>query len=277
MATIGSSERPDLPVALVVGSGGIGLATARRLAQTHRVVLSSRSAGALEQRAAALREEGLDVIGVPCDITDAASVDALAAAVADRGVFRACAHVAAFSPSMGDWEAVMRTNLIGAANIERALLPLAGTGSAIVFVGSLAGHLANPSPEILVLLDDPHGENIVARIAAVAGEVDSGLAYRLSKFALRRMCERRAAAWGARGGRIVSISPGLVATPMGALEFKNQPVKYDLLAATPLQREATTPEIVDAIEFLLSGRASFISGIDLLVDGGLMATKRHPA
>jgi NAD(P)-dependent dehydrogenase (short-subunit alcohol dehydrogenase family) len=62
---------------------------------------------------------------------------------------------------------------------------------------------------------------------------------------------------------------------MGALEFERQPMKYDLLAKTPIQREGTMPEIADAVEFLCSERASFITGTDLLVDGGIAAALRH--
>jgi len=73
---------------------------------------------------------------------------------------------------------------------------------------------------------------------------------------------------GERGARIVSVSPGLIATPMGAVEFGAQSPQAQMLARTPLQREGTMLEIADAVEFLASDRASFISGIDLLVDGG---------
>lgn len=80
--------------------------------------------------------------------------------------------------------------------------------------------------------------------------------------------------WGRRGLRINSLSPGLIATPMGALEFERQPMKYGLLAATPITREGTMVEIADGMEFLVSSRASFISGIDLLIDGGVTAALR---
>ena len=62
---------------------------------------------------------------------------------------------------------------------------------------------------------------------------------------------------------------------MGALEFERQPMKYDLLAATPITREGTMVEIADGVEFLTSSRASFITGIDLLIDGGVTAALRH--
>ena len=72
----------------------------------------------------------------------------------------------------------------------------------------------------------------------------------------------------------MSLSPGLIATPMGALEFVAQPEKRRLLPLTPLAREGTMVEIADAVEFLLSDRASFITGIDLLVDGGISTVLR---
>ncbi|MNR58874.1 Gluconate 5-dehydrogenase [compost metagenome] len=58
---------------------------------------------------------------------------------------------------------------------------------------------------------------------------------------------------------------------MGELEFRNQPSKYQLLERTPLKRQGGLTEIVDAMEFLCSERASFINGTDLLVDGGIAA------
>ena len=103
----------------------------------------------------------------------------------------------------------------------------------------------------------------------------SAAAYALSKAALNRMCQRQATAWGARGLRIVSLSPGLIATPQGALEFKNAPSKHRLLAATPLKRECTMLEIASIAAFLLSDHASFISGTDILADGGMVAALRH--
>lgn len=122
----GTSDRPDLPIALVVGAGGMGMSTARRLGQSHRIVLASLTAAKMAQREAALREDGIDATGVQCDVTDAASVARLAAFVAEKGPLRTLAHVAALSPSMGDWRTILSVDLIGVANIERAMLDLAG-------------------------------------------------------------------------------------------------------------------------------------------------------
>ena len=74
------------------------------------------------------------------------------------------------------------------------------------------------------------------------------------------------------------MSPGLIATPMGALEFAGagRNSKLELLERSPLGREGTMIETADAIDFLVSDRASFITGIDLLVDGGVAAAMRFP-
>jgi len=275
----GTSERPDLPIAVVIGGGGMGMSTARRLGQHCRIVLASLSADKNPQREAALKEDGIDAVAVQCDITDAASVAELARFVRARGRLRTLAHVAALSPSMGDWTTLMKVNLVGAKLIELAMLELAEPHTAAIFVSSLAGHRHEaPSDEVIKVLDDPLAPDFLPKLEALVAEADSRTAYTLSKTALNRMCRQRAAAWGRKGARIVSMSPGLIATPMGALEFRTgtREIKLGLLAKTPLGREGTMIETADAIEFLASDRASFITGTDLLVDGGVNAAVTFP-
>jgi NAD(P)-dependent dehydrogenase (short-subunit alcohol dehydrogenase family) len=271
----GSNDRPDLPLAVVVGAGGMGMAVARRLGQRYRILLTDINVARLESNTKSLCSEGHDAIAVACDITDVNSVSNLASAVSAAGPLRVLAHVAGLSPSMADWQTIMRVNLLGARLVEQALLPLAGSGTAAIFISSLAGHLPPPASEILTLLDKPLDPDFLDQLEAALGEVTTTLSYQLSKVALIRLCEQRAFVWGKVGARILSLSPGLIATPMGALEFERQPIKFDLLAKTPLQREGTMLEIADAVEYLASDRASFISGTDILVDGGIAAALKH--
>ena len=154
----GTNQRPGLPIALVIGGGGMGMSTARRLGQSHRVVLASQSAGKNADREAALREDGIDAVAVQFDVTDANSVAGLAKFVAGQGPLRTLAHVAGLSPSMGDWHRLFQVNLIGTALMERACLALAFPGTAAVFVSSSAGHLPLPEPppgDVVEVLDDP--------------------------------------------------------------------------------------------------------------------------
>lgn len=269
---------PDLPLAVVIGAGGMGMAVARRLGQQYRLLLVDVNAEQLETRTAALRDEGHHVEPVVCDITSADSVASLAQKVAEVGGFRVLAHVAGLSPSMADGRTIMEVNLVGAALMEQALLPLAVAGTAAIFISSLAAHTLVPDARVQPVLDNPLVPAFLDDLEAVLDTaLTPTLAYQLSKNTLIRLCQRRAWAWGEKRARIMTISPGLISTPMGNLEFKNQPMKYDLLAKTPLQRQGNMHEIADALEFLASDRASFISGIDLLVDGGICAAMRHGA
>ena len=271
MYRVGSSDRADLPLAVVIGAGAMGMAVARRLAQQHRVLLADINGPSLEERAAAMRSEGCDVSSIVCDVTAATSVQSLALTVAEKGGLGVLAHVAGLSPSLGNFRSIMRVNLRGAALVAEALLPLARQGSAAVLISSLAGHNFTPSKQAIEILHEPTAEDLAERLALALGAESAtpAMAYTHSKWGLMSFVRRSTINWGARGARIVSLSPGLIATPQGALEFQKSEGKRRIFQLSPLQREGTMLEIADAVEFLVSARASFISGTDLLVDGGL--------
>jgi NAD(P)-dependent dehydrogenase (short-subunit alcohol dehydrogenase family) len=273
MHKLGTSERPDWPLAVVVSAGGMGMAAARRLSQRHRILLADIDGSRAERGAEMLRTEGADATAIACDVTEPVAVHGLGERVDALGGFRVLAHVAGLSPSLGDFRAIMRVNLMGAVTVAEALRPRASTATAAIFISSLAGHNFCPTEAVEALLRNPADPKLVEKLTAALGETESTpqRAYALSKWALMAYCRSQASAWGERGGRIVSLSPGMIATPQGALEFEKSPNKLKLFAHTPLKREGTMLEIADAIEFLASDRASFITGTDLLVDGGLAA------
>lgn len=274
MHEIGTSRRPDWGLAVVIGAGGMGMAVARRLSQSCRVLIADIDAERAGQAAEAVCLEGGDARSIRCDVTDAVDVAGLAAAVAENGPFRVLAHVAGLSPSLADFSTIMRVNLLGPALVTSALLPHAGVGTAAVLIASMAAHNVHPAEAVEAILQAPEQPDLAGRLAAALGKEGAtpASAYALSKHALLGLCRRRAAAWGERGARIVTLSPGLIATPQGAVEFANNPRKHQLLGRTPLRREGTMLEIANAVEFLVSDKASFISGTDLLVDGGLAGT-----
>jgi NAD(P)-dependent dehydrogenase (short-subunit alcohol dehydrogenase family) len=118
------------------------------------------------------------------------------------------------------------------------------------------------------LVDEPLSPGFLDR--AAEGNPDSGLAYALAKRGVIRACARASVSWGARGGRVNSLAPGLIDTPMGRAEFAQQPMMQQMLDRTPLGRFGTAEEIAGVVAFLLSDAASFISGIDILVDGAML-------
>ena len=224
MEEIGSNRRTGQRVAVIVGAGGMGMTLARRLGDTYRVVLADRDAEHLERQVAALRSEGRDASGVECDVTDEEAVEALAEGAASKGSVRALAHVVGVSPNLGDGPTVLRVNLLGPTLVGNAFLKRAEPGLAAVFIASMAGHREPLTQELRAILDEARVPDLVERVEAhIGGALPPFLAYQLSKTALIRLCQRRAAEWGAAGARIMSLSPGIIATPQGAHEFRHTP------------------------------------------------------
>lgn len=261
-----------MELAVVVGAGGMGAAIARVLAADYRLLLVDIDVQRAATVAEDLRSQGANVGTAHCDVTSPASVLALADRVGEEGGLRVLAHVAGLSPTMGNFDQILRVNLLGPALVSDALLAHACPGAAAVLIASLGAHLcAIPDEALEVLRGRAAAQDLPDRLREALGAdlADSNVAYQMSKFGLIMLCRRRAPEWGARGARILSLSPGIVATPMGAKEFEGNAAKRRLFEMSPQKREGTMKEIADVLAFLVSNSASFLSGTDILVDGGL--------
>lgn len=265
------NDRPGQPLAVVVGCGGLGMAVARRLGLSHKLLIADLDVAHLEQQVNQLQSEGHDAVGTVCDVTSQPSVQALAEQASRVGAFKALANVVGLSPTGSEPHRILQVNLRGAALIADSFLPLAMVGSAAVFVASVAPHLITLPDPIKAAVDRPLSDDLISTIEwALSKPLSETSAYTISKLGVIRLCRRLAPEWGARGARIVSLSPGLIDTPMGRKEFETQPSKHHMLARSPLARQCTMVEVAEVADFLVSDRASFITGTDLLVDGGLV-------
>jgi NAD(P)-dependent dehydrogenase (short-subunit alcohol dehydrogenase family) len=121
-------------------------------------------------------------------------------------------------------------------------------------------------------LDDPLSDTFFDGFTAIGLDPDEPqLAYPVSKRGIHRMVRRLAPAWGARGARIMSVSPGINDTPMNRLDEERHPIMAEFIKSGPLGRRGTPEEVAKVVAFLTSDDASFMTGSDVLVDGGMVA------
>jgi len=252
------------------GAGGMGKATARRLGKWGTVLLSDVDSARLEQTAEQLRSENLRIETQVSDVSDEESVRSLAKTAISLGRLGGLVHTAGLSPTMADWKRIFEVDLIGTAFLLDGFLPLAEPGTAAVCVASNSGYMVKPDPALEAILSEPLNPDFLKRIKPFLDTGNPTDAYKLAKRGVMLLCEMLAPAWGKRGARIVSISPGIIDTPMSKQEFESQPRMKNMVELTPLKRIGKPDEIAAVVEFLLSDGASFITGTDLRIDGGVI-------
>jgi NAD(P)-dependent dehydrogenase (short-subunit alcohol dehydrogenase family) len=266
-------------VGLVTGAGsGMGLACATRMADVVDVLLLvDLNEGAVTDAARLLsdRHGRAAVDAIALDITDATALALLSSRVVEMGLLRAVAHAAGISPTMGDWRRIFEVDLIGTAMLTEMLFPLSTAGTSIVCYASMAPLLSQHpvDPAIDAVLEDPLQENFLDRIHVAVGPSveDSGLAYFWAKRGVHRLAQREAIRFGRQGARVCSVSPGVIDTPMGRQESVARTTNDLLVGVTPLARQGRPEEVAAVTGFLLSDEASYVNGIDILVDGGTVA------
>jgi NAD(P)-dependent dehydrogenase (short-subunit alcohol dehydrogenase family) len=248
-----TSRFRDKVVLVIGGNSGIGRAAAEGYAaEGAQVVITGRDVRTLD---AVAKELGGGALAIRADIADIESTDEVVRQVRERhgrvDVLFVNAGVGGFAPVPAVtpelWDQVHDVNLRGCFFAAQKVLPLMGRGGAIVFTGSIGSQLAAPA-------------NVV---------------YAASKAGLRAVTRIFAVELVAQGIRVNMVSPGPTETPIlyrnpGMDEKAADALRQMMIANTPMKRMGTPEEIARAVLFLSSEEASFITGVDLYVDGGVI-------
>jgi NAD(P)-dependent dehydrogenase (short-subunit alcohol dehydrogenase family) len=258
------------------GAGGMGLAAAKIVGRTHRVMICDVSDERLDTASKELAQLGIACSTSVCDIADRRSVSDLVRTSTELGTIVAIVHAAGVSPSMGSAERIMRINAVGTVNVNESFLRATPGPFAIVNVASMAAHLL---PGVLIprrrfacaLQDEDRFMSAMMSLCAIAPRrLRPGLAYSISKSFVTWYSASQAGRFGRRGARILSVSPGSIDTAMGRLEEGKG--SGAMAAHSALHRFGTAEEVAELLAFCVSERAGYLTGVDILCDGGTVAS-----
>jgi NAD(P)-dependent dehydrogenase (short-subunit alcohol dehydrogenase family) len=263
-------------VTVLVGSGSIGVAIARRVSAGKHVVLADLRQENADAAAAVLTNAGFEVSTAAVDVSSREAVENLAEKASRLGDVTGVIHAAGVSPSQAPITAILKVDLYGTALILEVFGNVIARGGSGVVIASQSGHrLGALSDEQNKLLATTPADQLLSLPMFQANQVKDTLhAYQLSKRgnALRVMAE--AVRWGKRGARVNTISPGIIITPLATDELTGpRGESYRrMIEGCPVGRAGTPDEVANVAALLMGPDGAFITGSDILMDGGVTAS-----
>lgn len=265
-------------VCVITGGGsGMGLETAKVMGKDYIIILAGRTVKKLDGALHELKIMGIEAEAFPCDVSDRESVMKLANYASGLGNLKAVINAAGMSPHMGNGEEIFSANAMGTIYMNEIFAKVMGKGSCIIDISSMSAYMTPedklPRSEYKTSLSDPEAfkGKMIKIIEAMPDEVAAGVAYVVSKNFVIWYAAQSACRYGKKGIRVLSISPGTFATPMGDAEGEGAS-KYALQGA--LGRVGNASEIAHLIAFIASDAASYMTGTDILCDGGTIAAMK---
>ena len=261
-------------VCVITGGGsGMGLEAAKFMPKDKVIVLSGRTMSKLEGAVAELESLGFTAYAKTCDTSKRESVKELVEFAAGLGEIKNVINSAGVSPAMkGTPEGILRINALGTVYINQEFSKVMKPGSVIVDVSSNSAYIL-PSfiiPKKVYPLAETNEEvflqKIVKRSGMAKGEYQrKGLAYSISKNFVIWYAQKCAYEYDSKGIRVVSLSPGLIATDMGNLEKEDGGM---LIGFSAEERMGKPEELGYALATVADERNGYLAGVDVLCDGG---------
>lgn len=261
------------------GACGMGYATAEILSKRNNttLLLTGRNPEHLEHAEERLKAQKAHVrIAIEtCDVANPDDVLHLADTASRLGTVRGVVHTAGLSPNMGDYKQIIAVNALGTLYVDRAFMTIACEDFTMVNVSSLAAHILPkamlPTHVYQSVKIGPHalGRKLEARCRLLPKNLRSSIAYPISKNFVNWYTRHLAGAYGTRGAHIISVSPGSFDTTMGELEKDSGAGALANLAA--IKRFGEPHEVGELLAWLVTDSPVYLTGTDILIDGGAMA------
>jgi NAD(P)-dependent dehydrogenase (short-subunit alcohol dehydrogenase family) len=263
-------------VIVVIGTGQIGQAIARRISAGKHVVLADLRQENADAAADVFANAGFDISTAIVDVSSRESVHALVETTTAFGAVTGVIHAAGVSPSQASVETILAVDLYGTALVLEEFGNVIARGGAGVVISSQSGHrLAALTAEQDAALATTPVDDLLELPMLQPGHVTDTLhAYQLAKRgnSLRVMAE--AVRWARRGARVNTISPGIIITPLAKDELTGPRGEgyRRMIDLAPAGRAGTPDEVANVGALLMGRDGAFISGSDFLMDGGVTAS-----
>lgn len=262
-----------------LGAGSMGCAIVRRIAAGRKILLGDISEKNLEKVSSDFKYGGYDVETCIVNAMEKDSVEAFAQKAASLGKVMYFIDTAGASPNQASPEYILSLDMAGTGYAADAFGKVMAEGGAGLIISSQTGYMYPiPNETELEILKTPT-EKLMDVPFIKETATSSGLAYMIAKRVNHLQAQKAAATtWKERRARINTISPGVIVMPLAYDEFAAAGEGYQqMIDASAAMRTGTSEEIAEAGAFLLGEHAKFITGTDLLIDGGVIAAIRTGA
>lgn len=265
-------------VIVVIGVGGIGMAIAKREGAGKIVLLADINEKSLANAAKDLIDTGYLVETQQTDVSSYNSVEALVAKAVSLGEVLQVVNTAGLSPNMASVAKLLEVDLLGAVYVLEAFGKVIANGGSGIHISSMAGHMIPDLGEEMnkALALTPAHEFLKLPSLQPENVPNTTYAYCLSKRANHLRIQAESLKWAERGGRINSISPGIILTALAKHEL-DSPIGDGyraMIQHSAAKRVGTVDEVASLAHYLLGPDAGFTTGSDFLMDGGVIAAMK---
>ncbi|MBQ9268692.1 MAG: SDR family NAD(P)-dependent oxidoreductase [Oscillospiraceae bacterium] len=268
------------------GTSGMGLGTAKALGTYGPVLIGGRNLGRLESAMEELNAAGIEAYGKNCDVSDRDSLAAFAEYAASIAPIGSVVNAAGVDYGAVPRDMLLKINMQGTHYVLETFLPYLDNSN-VVNYSSVTGYFYQPKKEELELWMNPDAEGFLEKVSAMIPDPQDPrmtalgpdyMAYAASKrFVMFYTMANTRRVGLKNNSRIISVAPGSFMTPMLVSQgVENEAVAEGMKRGTAFHRLGEPDEIADLIQHLLAPGHEYLTGCDIIMDGGRTALGMYP-